>query len=87
MTPAPTINHMNVGLKKVEYGRMVGVLSGLFVRCTIQKRKEWSANDSSPYHKPHECGFKKSGVRQNGRGVIRLVCEVYHPKRKGMVGQ
>ena len=22
-----------------------------------------------PYHKPHECGFKKSGVRQNGRGV------------------
>ena len=48
MTPAPTINHMNVGLKKVEYGRMVGVLSGLFVRCTIQKGKEWSANDSSP---------------------------------------
>ena len=44
-------------------------LSGLFVRCTIQKGKEWSANDSSPYHKPHECGFKKSGVRQKGRGV------------------
>ena len=39
------------------------------MRCTIQKGKEWSAYDSSPYHKPHECGFKKNGVRQNGRGV------------------
>ena len=37
-------------------------LSGLFVRCTIQKGKEWSANDSSLYHKPHECGFKKPTV-------------------------
>ena len=27
------------------------------MRCTIQKGKEWSANDSSPYHKPHECVF------------------------------
>ena len=24
------------------------------MRCTIQKGKEWSTSDSSPYHKPHE---------------------------------
>ena len=29
MTPAPTINHMNVGLKKVEYHRMVGVFGAI----------------------------------------------------------
>ena len=30
MTPAPTINHMNVGLKKkVEYGRKVGVFGAI----------------------------------------------------------
>ena len=29
MTPTPTINHMNVGLKKVEYGRMVGVFGAI----------------------------------------------------------
>ena len=32
MTPAPTINHMNVGFKKVEYGRMVGVFFFFFMQ-------------------------------------------------------
>ena len=45
-------------------------LSGLFVRCTIQKGKELMVGQwLQPLPKPHECGFKKSGVRQNGRGV------------------
>ena len=34
-------------------------LSGLFVRCTIQKGKEWSANDSSPYQNHMNVGLKK----------------------------
>ena len=29
MTPAPTINHMSVGIKKVEYARMVGVFGAM----------------------------------------------------------
>ena len=52
-------------------------LSGLFVRCTIQKGKEWSANDSSPYHKPHECGFKKKKKKlrpeQNGKHFVHVI--------------